>query len=235
MARMKSAKSKEAFAALVCAAALCALLAGCGRGAAPAREGAATPQGRHSPTAAQPGATPALDAGASANALPSATPGGDLTERDDTSADDFEGTAAATEKERKNAPPAVLAAVRTARHPNFDRVVFEFQGPAVPGYLVEYVDKPVRRCGSGAEVPLAGDAWLRVRLTPALAHTEAGEATVQERSRRPGYENLKELVAVCDFEGEVEWVLALASPNRYRAVELKSPARLVIDVKTARR
>ena len=43
---------------------------------------------------------------------------------------------------------STLASVRTARHEGFDRVVWELEG-ALPGVHVEYVDQPVRTCGSG--------------------------------------------------------------------------------------
>ncbi|HWS55304.1 MAG TPA: hypothetical protein VN228_14300, partial [Pyrinomonadaceae bacterium] len=166
-----------------------------------------------------------------AAASPSATPAGEATpEPGDHAEQDFRGTVASVEKEG-GGEPALLRAVRTASHEKFDRVVFEFAGARPPGYRVEYVDRPVRQCGSGEAVPVAGDAWLRVRLTPSNAHTEAGEATVKDRARRLAYPNLKELKILCDFEAEVEWVLGLASPNRYRVLELTNPARLVVDVR----
>jgi hypothetical protein len=143
---------------------------------------------------------------------------------------DFRGTVGKTEK-RGGVAPALLRAVRTARRGGYERVVFEFAGRRLPGYSVEYVDRPVGQCGSGEVVPVAGDAWLRVRLIPANAHTDAGEATVRDRDRRLNYPNLKELKILCDFEAEVEWVMGLAAPTRYRVLELKNPARLVIDVK----
>ncbi|HEV3471487.1 MAG TPA: hypothetical protein VG148_19325 [Pyrinomonadaceae bacterium] len=157
-------------------------------------------------------------------------PGGGAAETGEHSEEDFRGTAGAVEKE-SGGEPALLRAVRTASREKFERVVFEFEGAGLPGYRVEYVDRPVRQCGSGEAVPVAGDAWLRVRLTPANAHTEAGRPTVRDRARRLAYPNLKELKLLCDFEAEVEWVLGLASPNRYRVLELTNPARLVIDVK----
>jgi hypothetical protein len=144
---------------------------------------------------------------------------------------DFQGTAGITEKPRPGAPIAVLKEVRTASHANFDRVVFEFEGDRLPSHHVEYVDRPVRQCGSGDAVELAGDAWLIVRMTPARAHTEAGQATVKERERRLALPVLKELESICDFEAEVSWALGLASTNRYRVMELSNPARLVVDVK----
>jgi hypothetical protein len=142
-----------------------------------------------------------------------------------------EWTAGVTEVLRGSARPATLRAVRTARNEGWDRVVFEFEGAAVPGYRVEYVDRPVTRCGSGHETQVAGQGWLEVRITPAQAHTEAGRVTVAERERKLALPVLRELEQTCDFEGDVTWVLGVASPNRYRVQELTGPARLVVDVR----
>jgi hypothetical protein len=142
-----------------------------------------------------------------------------------------EWTAGVTEVPRGSARPATLRAVRTARNEGWDRVVFEFDGAAVPGYRVEYVDRPVTRCGSGHETQVAGQGWLEVRITPAQAHTEAGRVTVAERERKLALPVLRELEQTCDFEGDVTWVLGVASPNRYRVSELTGPARLVVDVR----
>lgn len=153
------------------------------------------------------------------------------TEPGDTSPDDFEGTAGITEKKKPAARVATLVDVRAARHEKFDRIVFEFAGSSLPGYHIEYVDRPVRNCGPGEVVPLAGDGYLLVRFQPAIAHTEAGEPTIKERERRPALTILKEMKLICDFEADVSWAMGLASPNRYRVVELSSPARLVVDIK----
>lgn len=126
--------------------------------------------------------------------------------------------------------PIVLQAVRTAAHPGFDRVVFEFDASALPGYHIEYIDRPVRQCGSGDPVEMAGDGWLEVRMSPAYAHTETGKPTVAERERLPDLPVLRELESTCDFEAVVTWVLGVASPNAYRVLELADPPRLAVDV-----
>jgi hypothetical protein len=126
--------------------------------------------------------------------------------------------------------PVSLVAVRSGRHRDFDRVVFEFRG-RLPGYRLEYVDRPVRACGSGEPLSLPGDGWLLVSLTPARAHTETGEALVSETRRAVDYPVLRTLARTCDFEGTVGWVLALAEPNRYRVLTLDNPPRLVVDVR----
>lgn len=193
---------------------LALLLSACTPSAPVQTDGSGTPAGTPAPAPAAPAPpeeTPAA---------PEGTPSGS-----------FEGTAGIVEKQRPDAPVAVLREVRSARQEGFDRVVFEFEGSALPGYHVEYVDRPVLQCGSGEPVQVAGDGWLEVRLTPAQAHTEAGEATVKERERRLSLPVLKELESTCDFEAHVTWVLVVASPNRYRVQELSNPARLIVDVR----
>lgn len=144
---------------------------------------------------------------------------------------DFTGTAGITDKKYETKGAAVLREVRAAAHLGFDRVVFEFEGAEMPSYHIEYIDRPVRACGSGDVVPLRGDGWLEIRFTPANAHTEDGEPTVKNRAQTPNLKIIKEMKLTCDFEAEVEWVLGVASPNRYRVLELKSPTRLAVDIK----
>lgn len=143
---------------------------------------------------------------------------------------EFNGTIGFSEKKRSGIQPALLRAVRTGRHESFDRVVFEFEGNAIPGYQIEYVDKPVRNCGEGAVVPISGDGFLMIRLQPSNAHTDAGQPSVQNRQQSPNLPVLKELKLICDFEADVQWILGLGSPNRYRVMELTNPSRLVVDI-----
>ena len=144
---------------------------------------------------------------------------------------DFEGAAGIVDKKREIKGVAVLQEVRAAQHKGFDRVVFEFEGAQLPGYHIEYIDKPVRSCGSGDVVPLKGDGWLEIRFYPANAHTEEGKPTVENRERAPNQKIIKELKLTCDFEADVTWVLGVASPNKYRVLELENPTRLAIDIK----
>ncbi len=113
----------------------------------------------------------------------------------------------------------------------YDRVVFEFTGDSLPGYRVEYATKPVQRCGSGDPVTVAGTGHLIVRFEPAQAHDEHASLVPAERHRTPGLPAVRELTLICDFEGQVAWVLGLAAPSEYRVSELTGPARLVLDVR----
>jgi hypothetical protein len=145
------------------------------------------------------------------------------------SLEEFVGTLGPVDRQKPGAQVAVLASVRTAKHEGFERIVFEFSGEALPGYHVEYIDHPLQ-CGSGEAVDLAGNAWLEVRLTPAQAHDDSGQPTIQERERAIVFQMIKEIELTCDFEADVTWVLGVAAAHRYRVIELSAPARLVVDV-----
>lgn len=139
-------------------------------------------------------------------------------------------TAGIIDRPQLVAHPTTLVAVRTGAHKGFDRIVFEFD-EYLPGYHTEYIDQPVRKCGSGSVTPVAGDGWLELRMYPAKAHTEEGLPTVAERERMLNHPVLAELELTCDFEAVVTWVFGVESPNRYQVSELSSPPRLVIDIR----
>ncbi len=131
---------------------------------------------------------------------------------------------------KPGAAVATLTAVRTASHDGYERIVFEF-ADSIPGYRIDYLDPPIHQCGSGDVVEMPGGAWLSIRLEPANAHTEEGQPTVTERNRTLAYENLKALRLICDFEAQVEWIAATVAAQPYRTLELRAPARLVVDIR----
>nr|WP_128794477.1 hypothetical protein [Corallococcus coralloides] len=139
-------------------------------------------------------------------------------------------TTATVEKPRGEPPSITLRSVRTGTHADYDRTVFEFDGPRLPGYQLGYVKTPVQQCGSGDDVKTPGEAALEVRFTLARAHDDQGQATVAQRSLKPALPSLLGLERVCDFEGEVTWVLGTARRVPFRVLELTNPTRLVLDV-----
>lgn len=140
-------------------------------------------------------------------------------------------TAGVVDAVRSQQGAVTLTDLRAGVNEGFDRVVMEFSGSSVPGHRIEYVDRPVRECGSGRTVAVAGDGWLAITLRGARAHTDAGRATIERRNRRVDMPVLRQVVVTCDFEGVVQVVLGVSSPNPYRVTELRDPARLIVDVR----
>ena len=172
------------------------------------------------PREAAPGAEPTADAVPDDAPPVDAVPG-------DTAA--FDGTVAPTLVER-DGPVATLVAVRTGVDAaGVERVVLEFAEGAMPGYGIEYVADP-RACGSGDPVRVAGGAHLVVRLTPARAHSDAGESTIAARTLAPNGSALRELAVSCDFEATLTWVLGVDRQRPYRVHMLASPPRVVVDL-----
>src|SRR5690606_28210197 len=142
----------------------------------------------------------------------------------------FEGTTAPTMRRATITGLSTQTAVRAGRQQGFDRVVFEFGSGGLPGYTIEYVGRPIRQCGSGNAVSVAGSAWLRVGMTPARAHDDDGQATVAERALSPGLPAVRALRLTCDFEAVLEWVIGVDERKPYRVLELRNPDRLVADI-----
>lgn len=144
----------------------------------------------------------------------------------------FNGTSGTVARNHPLPRPALLVDVDHDQCAGFERFVFEFEG-GIPGYKIRYVDRPIRDCGAGNVIPVAGDAWLKMHFMPAQAHELDGSAaTISDRNRMLDYSNARQLVDVCDFEGNVEWVLGVGYPGRFRVTELQNPPRVVVDVKT---
>jgi hypothetical protein len=135
---------------------------------------------------------------------------------------------AATPAGAQSAP--TLVDVRSARHPGFDRVVFEFRG-AVPQHTVRYVGQLVED-GSGKPVSVAGAADLEVVFHGANAHTEDGTPSVGPKRFSPGLTAVKEVAQIGDFEAVVSYGIGLDRRRPLTVSTLSGPSRLVIDVST---
>jgi hypothetical protein len=129
--------------------------------------------------------------------------------------------------------PTYLTAVRAARHPGFDRVVFEFRS-GLPGYRVQYVAGPVVEDGSGEEVGVEGGALLEVHMEAAsgvdLSGGQARQTYTGPRRIDPATAVLTEIVRVTDFEANLDWVIGVRELRPFRVFTLADPARLVVDV-----
>lgn len=109
----------------------------------------------------------------------------------------------------------------------YDRLVLEFTG-GLPGYTARYVEQVVQP-GSGAPLPLEGQATFELVLTPAAAHNDQGESTLQTPRSGGGLPSLVTYELAGDFEGYVHIGIGLDDVVGFRIIELEDPYRLAID------
>jgi hypothetical protein len=129
----------------------------------------------------------------------------------------------------RSGEPARLNALRVTKNAGFDRLVFEFR-ERVPGYRIEYVNRPARDCESGQLRRVDGSGRLELQFFPAQAHAEDGEPVFRVRELKPALSVVRELERTCDRNGVVTWVVGTEAVNRYRAYELTAPPRLVVQI-----
>ena len=151
----------------------------------------------------------------------------------------FEGSTSPTSQP----PPAgstevaLLAAVRTARQGNADRVVFEFTADQLPGFDIAYADGPPRASGSGDVVEVEGEAALLVRLEPSSGvdlNDPAATPTYTGPDRVTGDTAIvTEVVRTGDFEANLEWAIGLREEVPFHVTVLEDPSRVVIDLAAA--
>jgi hypothetical protein len=128
----------------------------------------------------------------------------------------------------------VLVDIRAAHHPSFDRITFEFDGP-VPARTEAGWVRQVRHDGSDLPVPVSGNAFIRVVLSPVVAHSDAAPmaSTYGPRTRAFGLPNLSQLMPAGDFEAVVSFGLGLMKRTEImRTVRLRDPSRFVVDIST---
>ena len=109
-------------------------------------------------------------------------------------------------------PLPALVGVEVSDHPDadpaFQRVSFTFGG-AFPEYNLEYVGALTAE-GSGAPIPLDGNAVLRIGFVGAQAHDNEGVSTVVDAPVGPiGLQNLRSVGFAGDYEGYVTFGLGL--------------------------
>ena len=172
-------------------------------------------------------ATPRATMGATAQ--PTSPPPA-ATVPEPTGASAFAGSRGRVDVPGPAAPPVLeLVDVRTGQHEGFDRVVFEFLSD-VPAYRLEYVQSPITDCASGFTATIAGEAFLRVRMTPAAAHDEEGNVTFVPTELTPGLPTILEVEGTCDFEAILTWVVGLSEEVDFNVFVLTDPSRVVVDL-----
>jgi hypothetical protein len=146
----------------------------------------------------------------------------------------------------KDGSPVMSAAplylVRVGRHPCYDRVVFDVNGPQAVGYTARYVPV-VQADGSGKPVPVAGGAALEVVVRapmlgidgqghqPGSRVPAVGEDLVA-RSRVAGWSSLRQVAYAGSFEGQTTTAIGVRArlPFRVFVTGDQGYRHIVVDI-----
>jgi hypothetical protein len=129
-------------------------------------------------------------------------------------------------------PSAKLGAIRAARHPGYDRVVFQFEGAEVPGYRIEYVREITLGETDDQFLTLQGGALVQATFQgSAREDYRPGTQTVPD-TLTPGLAQVKQIGLAEDWEGVVRLGIGLDHRAGFRVLELHDPARVVVDFAT---
>jgi hypothetical protein len=126
-------------------------------------------------------------------------------------------------------PSAKLGAIRAARHPGYDRVVFQFEGVEVPGYRIEYVREITLGETDDQYLTLQGGALVQATFQgSATEDYRPGTQTVPDRLT-PGLAQVRQIGLAEDWEGVVRLGIGLDHRAGFRVLELHDPPRVVVD------
>jgi hypothetical protein len=135
-------------------------------------------------------------------------------------------------KQPPDGPSAKLGAVRTGRHPGYDRVVFQFEGAQVPGYRIEYVREITLGETDDQYLTLQGGALVQATFQGTASDDyRPGTQTIPDKFT-PGLSQVKQIGLAEDWEGVVRLGIGLDHRAGFRVLELHEPARVVVDVAT---
>lgn len=132
--------------------------------------------------------------------------------------------------ERLQAPAELqVYDIRIGRHEEFDRVVFEFRGTGLPGWLVDYTDNPTQQA-SGKPITIAGTSILNVNIDGTVYPFE-GDGTEAQAPKPPLGSGITEVVSSGTFEGRSQFFIGLDHGRTpYSVTLLPDPTRVVLDI-----
>lgn len=136
------------------------------------------------------------------------------------------------EKQPPDGPSAKLAAIRAARHPGYDRVVFQFEGAQVPGYRIEYVREITLGESDDQYLALEGRALVEATFQGTASDDyRPGTQTVPDKLTSD-LAQVQQIGLAEDWEGVVRLGVGLDHRAGFRVLELRDPARVVVDFAT---
>jgi hypothetical protein len=130
-------------------------------------------------------------------------------------------------------PLANITDVRIGRHPDSDRVVFEFTD-GLPEITLDRATPPFTHDATGMPIEVSGSSFLRLTMRGGTKQTVDGTSSYDGPTDfDAGFATLIDLVEGGDFEAQSTWYLGLSGEACVRVAQLVGEGgspRLVIDV-----
>jgi hypothetical protein len=117
-----------------------------------------------------------------------------------------------------------------------DHVIFDFtaKGTDPPGYTVSYANAPFTAAGSGSTIPVAGSAFVLVKVQPGYGFDfTTGKPTYTGPKSVPvaNTNHVRAIVETGDFEGVLTWVIGLDSKRAFSVQATGTPNhQLVVTI-----
>ena len=131
---------------------------------------------------------------------------------------------------------SLLAKVTVQTHECLDRVVFDFttHSHAAPGYTVTYGSPPFVQAATGAPVPIAGNAFVVVKMQPAATYDFESNTATYTGPRHltvPNASHVRAVAETDDSEGIVTWVIGIDARVHFGVTATGTPnPQLVVTI-----
>jgi hypothetical protein len=124
---------------------------------------------------------------------------------------------------------ALLVRVRAGRNKDFDRLVFDFEGPVL-GMRMVHVNELVED-GAGNPIPLRGRAVVQIVIRPVAAHRYDGSPTLSgPLPDLTGFAAFRQIADAGDSEAVLTWGIGVAARTGSHGFTLTGPSRVASTV-----
>jgi hypothetical protein len=123
---------------------------------------------------------------------------------------------------------SAVCKIRVAKHKDFDRIVFEFDGGKLR-YVIRYLPSNIYSTeGGDKQIEIAGDVFMLINIY-GIGVDDPPCKLKKYPKKRLDFPSLMQVQSGAWFEGIWDFLIGVNGKKEYRVQELTNPSRLVID------